>query len=79
MIIADCLAALLVDGDVSSSVIYVTDSTLIVDGPVELTDASPNTLLVVLSLDQDATEVDLIIEGITSRRPPPAGVPALSI
>ena len=78
-IAADRLAALPVDGDVSSSVICVTDDTLALDGPVELTDAPPNTQSVVLSLDQDAMEVDLIIEEITGRRPPPAGVPAPSI
>ena len=79
MIAADRLAALPVDGDVSSSVVCVTDDTLTLDGPVELIDAPPNTQSVVLSLDQDATEADLIIEEITGRRPFPAGIPAPSI
>ncbi|KIM94113.1 hypothetical protein OIDMADRAFT_35162 [Oidiodendron maius Zn] len=78
-IAADCLAALPVDGDVSLSVIYITDNTLTLDGPVELTDTPPNIQSVVLSLDQDTTEADLIIEEITGYRPPPTGIPAPSI
>ncbi|KIN05442.1 hypothetical protein OIDMADRAFT_51252 [Oidiodendron maius Zn] len=78
-IAADRLTALPVDSDVSPSVVCITDDTLTLDGPVELTDAPPNTQSVVLSLDQDTTEADLIIEEITGRRPPPAGVPAPSI
>jgi hypothetical protein len=42
---ADCITALPVDDDVSSSIICITDDTLGLDGPngpVELTDAPPN-------------------------------------
>jgi hypothetical protein len=45
------IAALLVDGDVSSSVIYITNNTLSLDGPVELADAPLTSQSVVLSLD----------------------------
>jgi hypothetical protein len=78
---ADRIAALPVDDDVSSSVICITDDTLDLDGPdgpVELTDAPPNSQSVVLSLDQDTTEANLILERITGRRPP-SGLPAPSI
>jgi ATP-dependent DNA helicase PIF1 len=82
----DRIAALPVDSDVSSSVIYITDDTLGLDGPVERTDAPvepadtpPTSESAVLSLDQDATEANLILEEITGRRPPPAGLPAPSI
>lgn len=54
--------ALPVDDDVSSSVTYITDDTLSLDGPVEPTDALLNSQSVVLSLDQDTT-------GNPSRRP----------
>ena len=37
----DRITALLVDGDVSLSVTYITDDTLGLDGPIELTDAPP--------------------------------------
>jgi hypothetical protein len=47
----DRIAALPVDGDVSSSVIHITDDTLGLDGPVELADAPPTSQSVVLSLD----------------------------
>ena len=66
----DRIAALPVDSDVSSSVICITDDTLGLDGPVELTDMPPNSQSVVLSLDQDTTEANLILEGITGRKPP---------
>jgi ATP-dependent DNA helicase PIF1 len=82
----DRVAALPVDGDVSSSVIYITDDTLGLDSPVEPADrpvepvdAPPNSQSVVLSLDQDTTEANLILEEITGRRPPTAGIPAPSI
>jgi hypothetical protein len=75
----DRIAALPVDGDVSSSVTCITDDTLGLDGPVELTDAPPNSQSVVLSLDQDTTEANLILEGITGRKPPSTGLPAPSI
>jgi hypothetical protein len=78
-IATDRLAALLVDSDISLSVMCVTDDTLTLDGPAELTDAPLNTQLVVLSLDQDATEAVLIIEEITGCRLLPTGIPALSI
>jgi hypothetical protein len=75
----DRIAALPVDGDVSSSVTCITDNTLGLDGPVELTNAPPNSQSVVLSLDQDTTEANLILEGITGRKPPSTGLPAPSI
>jgi ATP-dependent DNA helicase PIF1 len=75
---ADRIAALPVDDDVSSSVVCITDDTLGLDGPEGPTDAPPNTQSVVLSLDQDTTEANLILEGITGRRPP-SGLPAPSI
>jgi len=62
-------------------VICITDDTLDLDrpdGPVELTDVPPNSQSVVLSLDQDTTEANLILEGITGRRPP-FGLPVPSI
>ena len=37
----DRITALLVNGDVSSSVTYITDDTLGLDGPIELPDAPP--------------------------------------
>jgi ATP-dependent DNA helicase PIF1 len=75
----DRIAALPVDGDVSSSVTCITDNTLGLDGPVELINAPPNSQSVVLSLDQDTTEANLILEGITGRKPPSTGLPAPSI
>ena len=75
----DRLTALPVDGDVSSSVICITDDTLDLDGPIELADAPPSSQSVVLSLDQEATEANLILEAITGRKPPPTGIPAPSI
>ena len=78
---ADRITALLVDDDVSSSVICITDDTLDLDGPdgpVELTDTPPNSQSVVLSLDQDTTEANLILEGITGHRLP-SSLPAPSI
>ena len=69
----DRITALLVDDDVSSSVVYITDDTLGLNMPVEpieFTDAPPNTHSAVLSLDQDTTEANLILEGITGRRLP---------
>jgi ATP-dependent DNA helicase PIF1 len=75
----DRIAALPVDGDVSLSVIHITDDTLGLDGPIELADAPPTSQSVVFSLDQDTTEANLILEEITGRRPPPRGLPAPSI
>jgi ATP-dependent DNA helicase PIF1 len=75
----DRIAALPVDGDVSSSVTCITDNTLGLDGPVELINAPPNSQSVVLSLDQDTTEANLILEGITGRKSPSTGLPAPSI
>ena len=75
----DRLAALPVDGDVSSSVACITDDTLDLDGPVELSDVPLTSQSVVLSLDQDTTEANLILEEITGYRPPVTGVPAPSI
>jgi hypothetical protein len=75
----DRVTALPVDGDVSSSVIYITDETLGLDGPVEPTDSPPNSQSVVLSLDHDTTEANLILKEITGRKPPPPGIPAPSI
>lgn len=78
-IATDRLAALPVDGDVSSSVMCVPDTTLGLDEPAELTNAPPNSQSVVLSLDRDDTEANLILEGITGRKPLPTGIPAPSI
>jgi hypothetical protein len=75
----DRVAALPVDGDVSSSVACVTDDTLDLDRPVELPDAPLTSQSVVLSLDQETTEANLILEGITGQRPPVTGLPAPSI
>jgi hypothetical protein len=73
----DRIAALLVDGDVSLSVTCITDDTLGLDRPTEPPDAPPdappnappntppNSQSVVLSLDQDATEANLILKEIT--------------
>ena len=55
------------------------DETPDLDMPIEITSALPNTQSVVLSLDPDITEVNLILEEITGRRPLPAGIPAPSI
>jgi hypothetical protein len=78
---ADRIAALPVDDDVSSSVICITDDTLGLDIPAELTeltDAPPNSQSAVLSLDQDTTEANLILEGITGCKSP-SSLPAPSI
>src|SRR6266566_5353432 len=79
----DRIATLLVDGDVSLSVIYITDDTLGRDRPVEPPNAPPNappnSQSVVLSLDQDTTEANLTLEEITGRKPLPTGVLAPSI
>jgi ATP-dependent DNA helicase PIF1 len=74
----DRITALPVDDDVSSSVVCITDDTLSLDGPEGPTDTPPNTQSAVLSLDQDTTEANLILEGITGHRPP-SGLPAPSI
>ena len=65
---------------------YITDDALGLDGPVERTDAPiepvdapPTSESAVLSLDQDTTEANLILEEITGRRPPLAGLLAPSI
>jgi hypothetical protein len=67
-------------------VIYITDDTLGLDGPIERIDAPvepadtpPTSESAVLSLDQDATEANLILEEITGCRLPLAGLPAPSI
>lgn len=75
----DRVTALPIDGDVSSSVACITDDTLNLDGPVELPDVPLTTQSVVLSLDQDTTEANLILEEITGQRPPVTGLPAPSI
>ena len=66
--------------------IYITDDTLGLDRPIECTDtlikpidAPPTSKSAVLSLDQDTTEANLILEEITGCRPLPTGVLALSI
>jgi hypothetical protein len=67
-------------------VIYLTDDTLGLDGPVGRTDAPiepadtlPTSESAVLSLDQDTIEANLILEEITGYRLPLVGLPALSI
>jgi hypothetical protein len=75
----DWLMALPVNGDFSSSVICITDDTLDLDRPIKLADAPPSSQSVVLSLDQEATEANLILEAITGQKPPPTGIPAPSI
>jgi hypothetical protein len=79
VISADRVTALPVDGDVSSSVAHVTDDTLDLTGPVELPNAPLTSQSAVLSLYQETTEANLILEEITGRRPPVTGVPAPSI
>jgi hypothetical protein len=51
-------------------VIYITDNTLGLDRPKGPIDTPPNTQSVVLSLDQDTIEANLILKGITGRKPP---------
>jgi hypothetical protein len=75
----DRVTALPIDGDVSTSVACITDDTLDLDGPVELPDILLTSQSVVLSLDQDTTEANLILEEITGQRPPVTGLPAPSI
>jgi hypothetical protein len=75
----DRVTALPVDGDVSSSVACITDNTLDLGRPVELPDAPLTSQSVILSLDQDTTEANLILEEITGQRPPVTGLPAPSI
>jgi hypothetical protein len=74
----DCITALLVDNNISSSVICITDNTLGLDRPEGPIDILPNTQSVVLSLDQDTTEANLILKGITGCKPP-SGLPVPSI
>jgi hypothetical protein len=74
----DRITALPVDDNISSSVIYITDNTLGLDRPEGPIDILPNTQSVVLSLDQDTTEANLILEGITGCKPS-SGLPAPSI
>lgn len=76
---ADRVAALPVDGDVSLSVPYITDDTLDLTGPGEPPDQPLTTQSAVLSLAQEATEAQLIMEHFTGPRPPVTGVPAPSI
>jgi ATP-dependent DNA helicase PIF1 len=75
----DRVTALPIDGDVSTFVACITDDTLDLDGPVELPDILLTSQSVVLSLDQDTTEANLILEEITGQRPPVTGLPAPSI
>jgi hypothetical protein len=79
VISTDRVAALPVDGDVSSSVAHVVDPTLDLTGPVELPDAPLTSQSVVLSLHQETTEANMILEELTGRRPPVTGIPAPSI
>jgi hypothetical protein len=76
---ADHVAALPVDGDVSLSVPYITDDTLDLTGPAEPPEQPLTTQSAVLSLAQEATEAQLIMEHFTGPRPPVTGVPAPSI
>ena len=62
----------------SSSVLCITDDTLGLDRPEGPIDTLPNTQSVILSLDQDTTEANLILKGITGHKPP-SGLPAPSI
>ena len=73
------IAALPEDDDVSSSVPYVTDDTLTAEEAVELLDAPPPTLSMVVSVTEETTEADLILADITGRRRPPPGIPAPEI
>jgi ATP-dependent DNA helicase PIF1 len=57
----------------------VTDDTLDLDGPVKLPDVPLTSQSAVLSLDQDTTEANLILEEITGQRLPVTGLPAPSI
>jgi ATP-dependent DNA helicase PIF1 len=74
----DRITALPVDDDVSSSIVCITDNTLSLDRPKGPIDTPPNTQSVILSLDQDTIEANLILEGITGRKPP-SGLPVPSI
>jgi hypothetical protein len=76
---ADCIVALPVDDDVSSSVVYITDDILSLDRPEGPIDILLNTQSAVLSLDQDTIEANLILEGITGYRLPITGLLAPSI
>jgi hypothetical protein len=75
----DRIAALPEDGDVSSSVPYITDESLTAAEVAELLDAPPPTQSAVISLHNETTEANFILEDITGRRPPPAGIPAPEI
>ena len=75
----DRVTALPVDGDVSSSIAYITDDTLGTDEDIEVTDGLPNSQSIVLSLDQETIEANLILQEITGHKLPITGIPALSV
>ena len=75
----DCVTALLVDSNVSASVISITDETLGLDGPVKPIEGPPNSQSVVLSLNHKTIEANLILEEIAGCKPPPLNILAPSI
>jgi ATP-dependent DNA helicase PIF1 len=80
LISADRVAALPDDGDVSSSCAYITDDTLDLTGPVETLDDPPlPTQSTVVSLAQETTEANLILEEFAVRPPCSLHIPAPSI
>ena len=72
----DRVAALPVDGDVSLSVACITDDSLDLAGPAAPPGDPVTTQSAVLSLAQENTEANLILEELTARRLPVTGVPA---
>ena len=75
----DHVAALLVDRDMSLSIVDIIDNLLNLAGPA----TSPSDLVMtqsaVLSLAQEATEADLILKELIGCRPPITGVLALAV
>ena len=79
IISADRIAALPIDGDVSSSVVGITDDSLDLTGPATPPEELVTAQSAVLSLAEEDTEANLIFERLTGRRPPVAGVPAPAV
>lgn len=75
----DYVTALLVDSNVSVSVLCIIDNMLSLERPIKLANSAPNSQLVIIGLDQDTIEANLILKEITGQRLLPIGVPAPSI
>ena len=78
----DRINALPVDDDVSSSFTSILDNGPVKnsqDQPVSAEPPPPNSQSMVPNLNITATEIDMIIQGITGRGPSPPSLPALSI